>query len=60
MTADRALGRHAACGGEIVYRSTPSQGWRVCLECGQDSRARFSLMTESELESARQRQEAKS
>lgn len=35
---ERVLGEHAVCGGQVVYISGITFGYRRCLKCGHDGR----------------------
>lgn len=36
VASTRKIGEHARCGGEVVYVSQRTRGWRKCLKCGAD------------------------
>lgn len=35
--APRIVGTHDVCGGDILYQTTPGQGWRFCNRCPASS-----------------------
>lgn len=54
MSDVRVLGRHAGCGGDVLYQSTSTRGWRTCTKCGADGEyGRPSPDTEDEMKRMR-------
>jgi hypothetical protein len=45
---ERVIGLHDGCGGDVLYVSTPREGWRLCLKCGANSRKRDTVLLKSE------------